>query len=826
MACKPFKIAAAYDTETCNICTDEVANTWRAYPVLYIVNDLRKVELKEYEAGRGRVEFYRDGTDMLACVERYIEWGRDEGCVPIICAYNLMFDLQPIIYELNLRYDMQVSAQSSTSAYTVDLVDTDGRPLLRFWDMFYLEMRGLAKMGDTCGLPKATGDWDYSLIRTPDTPLTDEELYYAARDTEVLPAYLRYLLESNEWLEPEWLGVRVLTKTSLVRQAGKNETGRLRIVRDKGGDISVQASFERLCASELAPTYAQYALRKACFRGGFTFTAARYAGLVQRNVYSIDETSAHHAYINGHMLPVEFHALPPVTLQAMAENVASVALDAAIRHWEEPFGAAFHARIRFTNLRQRAGSAFDTWDIALIPEGKFKEKGQLGEWGGDADRDAVTAVRSKGYVDVAEGAVFAFGKLVAARSAILHVSEMELWCMAQVYEWDGMEAILGEGTTRFVKPPDYVTLLSNLFYARKAACKQILKTYETGVPYEPDIPASIPGGIADRLRKGSMTREDIESYYNSTVKGMFNSIYGMEAQDVFKAGYEVDEGVISVDRSTVTTRENYKEKYDEVKNKLVCYPYGLRIVGGSRMALVAAIALMYRAFGERVRVLGGDTDSLKISCDADVKPSDLMDALADFHVGVTASINRCMVRVRERYPDYASDLKDVGTFEVEGDAYPLHMDAWNKARVSWDGKRAHVTCAGLSRPQGMYNIEDWIAEMSAAHGFDEVAPRVLGYGVRVANGVCHALEHYRPNPSDVLDMDVTDYMGETRHVHSHESIALYPSDRVLGDTSKGGNARTADYLKKRWGRDIDTTERVIDVGTYTYIDNEGDEREW
>ena len=823
---KLFKIAAAYDTETCNICTDADTNTWRAYPVLYIVNDLRDVELKTYEVGDGCISFYRHGDDMLACVERYVEWGLDEGCVPIICAYNLMFDLQPIIYELNVRRDMQVSAQSSTSAYTVDLVNEDGNVLLRFWDMFYLEMRGLAKMGDTCGLPKATGDWDYSLIRTPDTPLTDTEIYYASRDVEVLPAYLRYLLESNEWLKPEWLGVRVLTKTSLVRQAGKNEIGRLRIEREKGKPVSVQAAFERLCAAELAPTYAQYALRKACFRGGFTFTAARYAGLVQENVYSIDETSAHHAYINGHMLPVEFRALYPSVLQSMAESVSSVTLNTAIKHWEEPFGVAFHARIRFTNLRQRAGSGFEAWDIALIPEGKFKAKGQLGEWGGDADRDTVTAVRSKGYVDVAEGAVFAFGKLVKASSAILHVSEMELWCMAQVYEWDGMEAILGEGTTRFAKPPDYVTLLSNLFYARKAACKQILKTYETGVPYELDIPDSIPGGIADRLRKGSMTHEDMESYYNSTVKGMFNSIYGMEAQDVFKAGYEIADGVISVDRATVVTRENYKEKYDEVSKKLVCYPYGMRIVGGSRMALVAAIEIMYRAFGESVRVLGGDTDSLKVSCDTGIKSSDLMGALCDFHEGVTASINRCMTRVRDRYPAYASDLEDVGTFEVEGDSYPLHMDAWNKARVSWDGKRAHVTCAGLSRPQGMYTIEDWIADMSVRHVFTEVAPRVLGYGVRVANAVCHALEHYRPNPSDVLDMDVTDYTGKTRHVHSHESIALYPSDRVLGDTSKGGNARTVDYLKKRWGREVDTTECVIDVGTYTYIDIEGVEREW
>lgn len=187
-------------------------------------------------------------------------------------------------------------------------------------------------------------------------------------------------------------------------------------------------------------------------------------------------------------------------------------------------------------------------------------------------------------------------------------------------------------------------------------------------------------------------------------------------------------------------------------------------------------------------------------------------------------------RVRSNFPSYASPLTGVGTFEVEGDAYPLHMDAWNKARVSWDGHHAHITCAGLSRPSSAYHIENWIDDMSAWHGFEEVAPRVLGWGVRVSNKVCHALEHYRPAASDVFDGQVTDYTGKTSRVISRESIALYPSDRVLGDAEKGGNSRTVAYVRERYGRDLDTSQRVIDVvdgcAVYTYTDEEGCEIEW
>lgn len=825
----PFTIAAAYDTETCNVLVNPDTNDWHAYPVLYIVNDLRGCDLRSYEVGAGSISFYRRGRDMQRVIDDYITWGEDAGCIPVICAYNLMFDLLPLMYDLNDRYDMVTSAQSSTSAYTVDVV-VEGTVKLRFWDTFYLEMRGLAKMGETCGLPKATGDWDYSKIRTPETPLTSEELHYAGRDTEVIPAYLRYLLDSNSWLDPEWLGSRVLTKTSLVRQAGKMETGRLRIPRASGKPLSVQAAFERLCAGELAPTYPQYALRRACFRGGFTFTSARYSGIVESNVYSIDEVSAHHAYINGHLLPVHFKGMAPAVLQNMAETVVSCDLDSAMAHWEEPFGCAFHAQIRFSRLRLRPRSAFDAWDIALLSEAKFKGRAQMGDWGGDADRASVDAVRSAGYVDVAANAVFAFGKLVEAGSCIVNVSEMELWCMSRVYAWDSMEVILGEGTVSFAKPPDYVTLLSNLFYARKDACKQILKTYDTGVPYAGEIPESIPQGIAARIRTGEMTRADLEAYYSSTVKGMFNSIYGMMAQDVFKCSYKVEEGEIVVDRQSVVTPENYAERYKDVRDKLVLYPYGLRIVGGSRMAIVAAIELVYRAFGERVRVLGGDTDSLKISCDSSVDSADIMAALEPFHKAVTSSIDICMERVRSNFPDIASTLAGVGTFEVEGEPYPLHMDAWNKARVSWDGEHAHITCAGLSRPSGSYHIEHWIDDMSARHGFERTAPRVLGWGVRVSTRVCHAIEHKRPLAGDVFERDVTDYTGRTSHVVSRETIALYPSDRVLGDVDAGGNARTVSYMRARHGRWVDVSERSIDVrdgrAVYTYIDDEGCEVEW
>lgn len=56
--------------------------------------------------------------------------------------------------------------------------------------------------------------------------------------------------------------------------------------------------------------------------------------------------------------------------------------------------------------------------------------------------------------------------------------------------------------------------------------------------------------------------------------------------------------------------------------------------------------------------------------------------------------------------------------------------------------------------------------------------------------------------------DVEDYRGDVSHVRAHQSIALYPSDRVLGDLDGMVNRECVSYLRSL-GRDVDTRERYI-----------------
>lgn len=811
---KEYRVAAIFDTETTNI--GEGAET-RAYPILYIFNDLRDIPLESYDPVSDDVRFYRHTSEALAYIDDLITYGRAHGYVPIIAAYNLMFDMQTLMLELAQSYTIEVNAQTATSVYTLDLC-VDGDVVCRFWDTFYLEMGGLRAMGETCGLPKAVGDWDYSLVRTPETPLTEEELFYARRDVQVIPQYLQWLLRANHWLTSDMLGCRVLTKTSLVRQMARREIGGRRVTLQGGKKITLQRAFEMTCNQEFPKNYESYALRKACFRGGLTFTSAKTASVVVDNVASLDVTSMHHAFINGRRLPVKFAVAPPEILQIACERIVDTSLEDVLRNYSDPFRTGLHVAISFTNLRLRVNTCFADWGIAICPRSKFVRTLQADTDYSNNERAKTqeNSIRAHGYVDSAVNPTFAFGKLYRADACILHVNEIELWNVAQAYEFDEMHALYGEATAKTIVPPDYVTLQSNMLFARKTDVKNLIKHYTEGVPYAGDIPESIPEGIARDARAGTLSVKFLQSYYGSTVKGQFNGIYGTQAQDVMKADYRVTEtGELEVDKATVCTPENFAKK--RPKTPCVLYTYGMRIVAGSRMHLVIAMMLIYRRFGNRVTVTGGDTDSLKISCADDVADAELLDALEPLHAAIENAINLTMRRVRNTASDMASTLDHIGKFEVEdcGGAtrYAEHVELWNKARVSLDmSGRVHVTCAGLPRPDGVYTIEDCIEDiMLMGHGFAETVRLALGYDVLVDYEICHTLQRNRPHVWDRYVGTVTDYRGATCHVDAPEAIALYPSGRWLGESDKQANGENLSYMARIYNRHVETTPRELIV---------------
>ena len=290
------------------------------------------------------------------------------------------------------------------------------------------------------------------------------------------------------------------------------------------------------------------------------------------------------------------------------------------------------------------------------------------------------------------------------------------------------------------------------------------------------------------------------------------------AQDIYRPEYMCIDGNLMVNPATRITPDNWDDAQPE--NSRVLYTYGMRIVAGSRMHMLIAMQLIWMCFGDRVRVLGGDTDSMKMSLDADVTDEDIDVALSPMLEISTHAIDICMSRIRRNFPELASDLHGVGGFELEnaGRHYDLHMEAWNKARVSYDGS-FHITCAGLRRPDGMYHIEHFMHDMEVQGNKPEnILMACLGYNVFIPNNISHVLESHKPNASDVYDGDVTDYLGNTYHVNAHESPALYSTGRWVGETSKFTNASNVRYLRNKYGRNVDTRMRELVIDNTARIE--------
>lgn len=810
---KMYKVCAFYDTETTNI---GEGNNTRAFPVLFIINDIRTIDLTQYtpKANMDCVHFFRNTGDFLEYLRELILWGYDNNIIPIIAAYNLMFDLQPLMHLLNIEYKMSVNAQTATSAYTVDLLDDKEQSILRFWDTFYLEMGGLYAMGETCGFEKAIGDWDYSLIRTPNTELTDNERFYASRDVEVIPAYLAYLLRANEWLKADMFGCRVLTKTSLVRQMAMRELGGLKYRKSSGKSMTLLKSFEMTCKQEFPKSYQQYALRKSCFRGGLTFTSGNYASQVWHNVVSLDVTSMHHTFINGRLLPVHFRPYRVNVLTAICNDIINTSIDDVLKVYYKPFNNAIHARIEFTNLRIKHDSVFSAAGIGIIPQGKFTKTNGIADIIEDVRaKMAEESIRLQGWKDRAINPVFAFGKLISADTVILHVNEVELWCINQVYDYDSFSVRLGEATSKFTVPPDYVTLQSNMLFERKQDMKHILKNYNEGEKYMKQIPASIPEGIKKELINGSANTQFLQSYYGSTIKGMFNGIYGTQAMDLLKPNFIVTDGDIEIDRTTIVTPTNFMDKLPDKPR--VLYTYGMRIVAGSRMHLIIALELLARKFGDRIKPTGGDTDSIKCATDVDVTDDDLSECLKPLADASDTAIAYVQRRNRRNFPSIASQLSEIGHFDIEmstnkSTRWHNHYEAWNKARISENDGNWHVTCAGLSRPRNAYHIEHFCEDLQkAGYDFEQIAKVALGYNTFVGHSICHALQHYRPAVTDYYHGDVVDYMGRKSRVDAPQSIALYSVGRWLGEADKRANAENVAYLRQH-NISVDTDEKMLD----------------
>lgn len=671
--------------------------------------------------GRGKTVFYSTPEELVES----LPMGGEP--TPIIAVYNLQFDfvsIEPVFLEQGYQLE---SFGPKTNPFYIDIVQ-DGQTILRFWEVSRLCPQGLAVMGELAGLPKLEGEWDYSKYREPGDTLSEEEKSYAVRDTEVIQAYLKYLLRANNFVKESDLGTRLLTQTGLVRLFGERVVGRKEL-----------RAFRAAAAQEEPENEGAYRLRKACFRAGLTFTGGKNAGRIFENVTSIDTVSMHHGFILGRLVPRGFHSVEPKVVERALENIFETPVEEVLDQYEQPFGTAVHARVKFTNLKLKPGSVFEEQGIGTLARGKFTQQ-VIYDWeDATSSESAENRNRRAGYLDRGVGLKFEFGKLVEAKEAIIFLTELEAWVMAQVYEWDSFEVLEGELTTRFQAPPTYVLELDEALYNNKRAMKSFLKGEEAA-----DVPQAIK----------SAPRSVQEGYYRSTSKAMFNSVFGMTAMDSHK----------------------FEDGFSKSKNPSSWYSMGMRIAGGSRVHLVIAMLLINEKFNGQFQILGGDTDSIKISS---LTNDQIQTALQPLHDAITTAINKTLTSAGIDPSQFAG----IGTFESEGTA-ELEVEVFNKNRIAWNGDQFELTAAGIPTPPNKPNLESALTSLAKKYGPRRVMNEIYGPNLEVDQTLSCFLFPVRPTSRTVGGFAA--------------ATSLIPTPRLLGDLFSPEMASVRNCLPKTY----------------------------
>lgn len=219
----------------------------------------------------------------LVVVPRYFEdwaelietlcdkWRVTEKRKLIIYVHNLGYEFTYLIQLLTLRWgDCKALYTKSRKPLTLEFANG-----VEFRDSLKLFQKSLARATEGCKHEKLKGDLDYTVYRTPDTPLDDKEFAYCVND--VLGLY-----EAIERMKKEHgfnAATLPLSNTALVKQE-VNKT----VNKDKGFDTIRKA---------LTLTKSQTYLAYKAMAGGDTHGARWKAGYTFTNCNSYDFKSAH-----------------------------------------------------------------------------------------------------------------------------------------------------------------------------------------------------------------------------------------------------------------------------------------------------------------------------------------------------------------------------------------------------------------------------------------------------------------------------------------------------------------------------------------------------
>lgn len=789
---KPYRIIGAYDSETTNIIDGMHRD---AFPILHQLGILDGTPIEEIGAdnveAHCNISMYRHAIELYGALDDLVSLQADY--VPVICCHNLSFDMYGLSSWLG-EHDVKVLAKSRQKPITFTVLDDNGQARLVLWDTLVFSGQPLGRMGADCGYMKAEGKWDYDKVRTPYTPLTDDEIIYAKRDVYALLAWLGWWLRRNPDIDPARVGLNVVTKTGVVR-----ERRRVRFDQQRGNNCkyNIGRFWLYVNRSELPKTDEELFTMHASTRGGFTFCASSSASVpydlvgTDFSVFGYDATSQHPAQMVSHRYPVKFHETSPLALELAYRNIARKTPEQVLSKFSKPFMSAFYACFEFENLRPNEGSIYAKWGVMPLASARFSSVHEIPDMDNEQGTIFKNYLLDIGYKDEAVNPVYEFGKLVSADRCILFITELTAWEISRAYDYDKVKARFGYMTNRFVRPSDMATVSVMQFYKAKNLFKAAREEYYNAgrITCGDALRAvNVPNSIVSSMENGTLSDSEVDLTYLS-LKSDLNALFGIEACNEFRR-----DTVLSPAGIDYTGEQGL---CNAPKNPKAWYQFGQRIVGWSRIAQICVMELIAP---EIECIVNGDTDSIKVLAHKDAMAR--IDARLEVYAQAVdkAKADNC-ARVKAAYPALYDELQGIGHYVLEFESERF-CASWNKAYCTHDvdkrdGKRKFAfTLAGIPARLGVNECADRL--YAQGRTFGDICDMMLGYNVTYAYSMTRLNARSFPEWGDVYTGRVADYMGATDNVVEPRALALYPMSKTVNSLANVENR--ANYRRARANR--------------------------
>lgn len=200
-----------------------------------------------------------------------------------------------IIYVHNLSFDFQFI--SEYFSVTDIFARTEYKPIYAelnecfvFKCSYFLTNKSLKLLSEETTVEKLVGDLDYTLTRHHETPLTKEEMQYAENDVLILLEYI-----SNQIKKEKNITKIPLTSTGYVRRFYLDYL-------QKNYNFS---EYKKKYSPVIELDFDVFTLLEKAFAGGYTHANYINAGIVCRNVKSIDFTSSYPFVICSSLFPMK-----------------------------------------------------------------------------------------------------------------------------------------------------------------------------------------------------------------------------------------------------------------------------------------------------------------------------------------------------------------------------------------------------------------------------------------------------------------------------------------------------------------------------------------